>query len=381
MKKILFVAERLQTNGAMMSLVGMLKALSPADYDISLFCFDQSGELMKRVPSYVRLLPERAPYRVFVQYKNVAIKWAMQHLRFDLVLFRIGVWLERGLGLRPSLWRLLPQIKGDWDAVCCYADGLLSEIVINRFGGKGKVLWVHENYEDTNPRVNIRTAFKESDRIVCVSHDAIGHFEKWFGESVEDKVRVVHNVTDPDRCLSLANEIKVAVKDEVPTVVSVGRLSPEKGYDLVPEIARILRKRGVNIRWQIVGGGLSGIAEALREAEGVEVLGQVANPYPYVKNAKILVSLSRAEGWGMNVSEALVLHKPVVVSDIAVYREQVKDGVNGLCVERTPMAFADAIEKLLKDVSLYDRMARVAGCEICSPESVRHEFAELVEGL
>lgn len=380
-KKILFVAEAMQTNGAMMSLIGLLNALSPNDYDISLFCFDHSGELMSQVPQYVKLLAEIPSYRVFIQYKKRAIKWSIRHWRFDLALFRVGLWLERGFRLRPRLWRLLPRIDGAWDAVVGYADGLLSEIVIGRIGGRKRILWVHENYEDTNPTANIRAAFEKADRIACVSHDAVKHFEQWLGRSATGKVNVVHNVTDAERCFKLAGEGTPAANDEIPTIVSVGRLSPEKGYDLVPKITRILKTRGINFRWQIIGNGLPEIAEQLREAVGIEELGRQANPYPYIRGAKMLVSLSRAEGWGMNISEALALHKPVVCSDLAVYREQVTDCVNGFCVARTPEAFADAIEKLLNDDILYAKMCAAAGCEACSPKAVRREFAALVESL
>ena len=375
---MLIVAECLQTNGAMMSLVGLLNALSQKDYEISLFCFNHTGELMTQVPRHVNVLPEISAYRVFSQFKNIAIKWAVQHLRLDLALFRACVWLERGLKLRPRLWRLLPRVEGDWDVVCGYADGLLSEIVISKFKGARKALWVHENYEDTKPSVNIRVAFEKADGIVCVSQDAMEHFEKWFGKSVGDKARVIHNVTDPERCRKLADKSESLNNDDVPTIVSVGRLSHEKGYDLVPKIACILKERGVNFKWQVIGGGLPEIAAEMKMVDSVEVLGPQFNPYLYIKNAKLLVSLSRAEGWGMNVSEALALHKPVICSDIAVYREQVRDGENGFCVERTPKAFADAIEKLLTDEELYAKMCVAADCEICSPEAVRREFSQLM---
>lgn len=382
MKKILFVLGILDFNGATASLLALLNSLCEfGEYDISLFTYTAiKPELKSRIPNNVKILPRILEYEARSMPLKDSLKLALKTLRYDIVLARIKKILSRNFNY-PIDWDWLPQVDGDWDVVCGYADGFLSEQVVRKVNAKKKVLWVHENYEDTKPGAGIREAFEKADRVVCVSYDAIGHFEKWFGKSVQDKAFVVHNVTDPDRCRVLANEFDVDNEGDVPTIVSVGRLSQEKGYDLVPEIARILKERGVNFKWRIIGGGLPEIESRLKIVEGVEVLGQLLNPYPYIKNAKMLVSLSRAEGWGMNISEALALHKPVVCSDISVYREQVRDGENGFCVARTPEAFADAIEALLKDEALYAKMSSAADCEICSPESVRREFAALVEGL
>lgn len=383
-KKILFVLGILATNGATMSLISLLRALAEDDrYDLSLFTYVPiEDKFLSQIPKSVQILPVVDEYQAIALSFGQAIRLAWHTKRVDILRHRIARVVRRRFPkLIPFNWDWLPQVDGDWDVVCGYADGFLSEQVVRKINAKKKVLWVHENYEDTKPGAGIREAFEKADRVVCVSYDAIGHFEKWFGKSVQDKAFVVHNVTDPDRCRVLANEFNVDNEGDVPTIVSVGRLSPEKGYDFVPEIVRILNERGVKFKWQIIGGGLPEIAAELQVVDRVEVLGQQPNPYPYIKNAKMLVSLSRAEGWGMNISEALALHKPVVCSNIAVYREQVRDGENGFCVERTPEAFADAIEVLLKDEALYSKMSSAADCEICSPEAVRREFAALVEGL
>ena len=52
--KVLFVAEELATNGAMMSLLALLKALPVDKYESSLFLFDHGGNLMNELPSNVK---------------------------------------------------------------------------------------------------------------------------------------------------------------------------------------------------------------------------------------------------------------------------------------------------------------------------------------
>ena len=62
-KNILFIAEELDTNGAMISLVALLKALQFSNYNLSLFLFKHGGRLVHEIPSNVSILPESIKYQ------------------------------------------------------------------------------------------------------------------------------------------------------------------------------------------------------------------------------------------------------------------------------------------------------------------------------
>ncbi|MCW5198038.1 glycosyltransferase [Clostridium perfringens] len=60
------------------------------------------------------------------------------------------------------------------------------------------------------------------------------------------------------------------------------------------------------------------------------LLGSKSNPYPYIKSCDIYVQPSIWEGFGITVSEAKILNKPIVVSDIPEFIEQIENNKTGL---------------------------------------------------
>jgi len=172
---------------------------------------------------------------------------------------------------------------------------------------------------------------------------------------------------------------------EIARLVSVGRVTQQKGFDLVPEIAQKVANHEIRFEWDVIGGASEDVMNAhralVREAglEGiVKFLGEMENPMPYVAAADIVVIPSRFEGWGMTLSEALVLGKPVVATDLPVFREQVSDCVNGLLVPLDAKAFADAIIRLFHDDELLKRLSREAAKYPFSKEKVLNEFESAI---
>ena len=171
---------------------------------------------------------------------------------------------------------------------------------------------------------------------------------------------------------------------EIARLVSVGRITWQKGFDLIPGMAKELLSFQVPFEWDIIGGGTDAVMQQYEElvrqngVKGVvKFLGQMDNPMPYVAAADIVVIPSRFEGWGMTLSEALVLGKPVVATDLPVFREQVTSGVNGILVPLDSHAFAEAIIRLLKDEELRKRLSHEAPKYPFTKDAVVKEFREL----
>lgn len=382
MKKVLFVFEQLQVNGAAKSLVALLNAVSN-EYDVSLFLFSHDGEMISELPSNVKLLPEIAEYKVLSQQMKVAVAESIKRGKFALAWFRFRVFLQRGTRRPFSQWKKLPEIRGDWDVVCSYADGFVSNVVINKVVGGKKVLWVHENYEDNPKSKDVLESFVKADAIVGVSRDAVNHLSNLLGPAVDGKLHVVHNIVNSRNVKSLAASENVSLVDGAYNLVSVGRVSYEKGYDLIPTILQMLVQRGLNVHWSIIGSGLPSIKDSIIiEAQKLGVdgrihfLGEKANPHPYTKVADCFVQLSRHEGWCMTITEALALGVPVVVSDLPVFHEQVVEGTNGYFAHDVE-SFANAIQVARS------QKARLKGSleSPCSPANVTKEFSSVIQSI
>jgi colanic acid/amylovoran biosynthesis glycosyltransferase len=147
-------------------------------------------------------------------------------------------------------------------------------------------------------------------------------------------------------------------------IVSVGRLSWEKGHEIgLDAIARVVRA-GVPIEYTIYGAGpyREAIEYAIHQhgLGGIATLGGVLRreqvPDAYA-NADVMLHPALAEGFCNAVIEAQAMGLPVVCSDAGGLPENVDDGVTGFVVaRRDPEAFASRIIELARDPALGVRM-------------------------
>lgn len=79
----------------------------------------------------------------------------------------------------------------------------------------------------------------------------------------------------------------------------------------------------------------------------VILLGTKTNPYRFYKDATIYVQTSRHEGFGITIAEAKVFKLPIVSTDVAGAREQLKEK-NEIIVQFAPEELAKGIKKLLE---------------------------------
>lgn len=380
--KVLFVAEELATNGAMMSLLALLKALPKNRYDISLFLFLHGGSMTSQLPSYVHVLPESPKYAVRRESLKSAIKKSLKFARIDLLAYRLLVAVQRAIGSEFMLWGLLPDIPGEYDVACCYVDGYAAPLILHKVNARKKCSWVHVPYTNWEQPQAVYDALKQMDMCVVVSQDTGNDLTKVLKCLVPQ--HIIHNITDAQTCIERAGEpCEMPKKDGVSRIVSVGRVTPQKNFDIIPETARLLREKGHNFEWYVIGDGHQ-MAEIRNEIskkklnDCVLMVGSRSNPMPWIKSADVVVLPSRFEAWGMTVSEALCLGKAVVTSDIAVFGEQISEGYNGLMRPGKPIYIAEAIESILIDDALRSRLESNATKYPFTKETIVKEFDNLM---
>lgn len=134
-------------------------------------------------------------------------------------------------------------------------------------------------------------------------------------------------------------------------IATVGRLAPEKGYDVLVDALLLLRDRGVLVEWQVMGEGPDAVplaTRARRLGDAVRFLGPRSRDEIalVLSTSHALVVPSRREGLGMVALEALHVGCPVVASATGGLVELIapEDGV--LVTPGDPVALADALERL-----------------------------------
>lgn len=137
------------------------------------------------------------------------------------------------------------------------------------------------------------------------------------------------------------NDCDIIFNRDKVNIVAVGRLTYQKGYDILFE--RLSECKKVDYNVYILGRGelennLRQLSKELNIVDKVHFLGHVNNPYYYMNKADFIVLSSRYEGFPNVLLEANALGKPVFVNKcLGGINEIVIEGINGYsaCFEDT----------------------------------------------
>ena len=197
----------------------------------------------------------------------------------------------------------------------------------------------------------------------------------------EQKLRVVPCGFDPSELYPVAREAArcaVGVDDELPVLLSLGRLVPRKGVDNIVRALGCLRdEHAIAARLMIVGGEsdlpdpcltpeigrLLGIARQCGVEDLVSFTGRKSHAELryYYSAADVFITTPWYEPFGMTPLEAMACGTPVVGSAVGGIKHTVEHGVTGLVVEpNRPEELAESLARLLRNRGLAREMG-VAG--------------------
>ena len=212
-----------------------------------------------------------------------------------------------------------------------------------------------------------RFCLKRFDSIVCVSrrlHEEFNHL----GISTERLVYLPNAVSLPVQILGQREEARqqLGVAAEEKIIIAIGRLSPEKGLDiLLAAFARqFVSDRGV--RLILVGDGsemaeLKLLASRLDIAEQVVFAGFSADVACYYAAADLFVMSSHTEGFPMALLEAMAWGLPVLASAVGGIPDIVHEGKDGCLVPPgNEEQLAAVMGNLLNDRELAARLGQIA---------------------
>lgn len=370
--RIAVVIDSYTCGGVAMAAQVFLQFLAKEHYEITLFVRNYDPTKMLPVPPGVECR-SWGETRIFSPYNRLRalLNW-------------------RNFGKKAVYQaRCTDMLPGEYD--CAIAYQMISNDVtimaLEKIRAKRKVLWLHgkKNFRERDLAFYDKL-YAKADQIVCVSLETEERFRSLMPKCA-DKTVTIHNFYDipfiREQALALAEGMNTnpgSIK-----IVSVGRLSKEKGFDRVPEVARRLEDAGYDFHWYIVGDGDKSVdvKASLREKQvedRVHLLGHRKNPYPYVGNCDIYVQPSYTEGFCTSTMEAKILFRPVVTTDVPGMREQFVDGENGLIVDSSIDGLYDGIKRLIDTPQLMQRIIENLHLEPISNDSVLRQTMEAIEG-
>lgn len=372
-KKIFIFSHAMEIGGAERALLGLLNSIDYSKYDVDLFLLKHSGELMPLIPKQVNLLPEISQYSAIMKPMVLALKEG----QIKVVLGRLCGKLKAKLyDIKHTLNRSAVAIEYSHKHTVKYLPKVNNEhydiaisfltphyIVSEKVNADKKIAWIHTDYSTIELDVKSELAMcSKFDNIVSISDDVTRAFLSTF-PSLENKIVKIENILSKDFIEEQADLFNVEneMTDDSVELLSIGRFCEAKNFDNVPEIASIIKSKGVDFKWYIIGYGAdenlikSKIAQYNME-DTVIILGKKENPYPYIKACDIYVQPSRYEGKCVAVREAQILNKPVIITNYASSKSQLQDGFDGIIVPMDNQGCADGIVKVIDDKDLQNQL-------------------------
>ncbi len=370
MKKILFVINTLGRAGAEKALTELLKRLNDNKYEVYLYVIMGQGELIHDIPSHVRVLNSRyddSSVLTAAGRHQMAKKVCGAFFRNGSLFKKTGLLIKNMIVMAKSrrfsadklLWRILSEgaqrFDISFDLAVAWLEGASAYYVAEYVKAGKKVVFIHIDYESAGyTRELDQGCYEDYDKIYTVSEEVRSHFLAFYPE-YEGKTDVFHNIINKEEILRKAGEGGgFADGYEGFRILSVGRLTWQKAYDVAIEAMKILKDKECQIRWYVLGEGdqrkkLEKKIKKLDLQDDFRLLGAVDNPYPYYVQTDLYVQAGRYEGKSIAIQEAQVLGCAVIASDRSGNREQIVDGEDGMLCELSPEAVAENVEKLYRD--------------------------------
>jgi glycosyltransferase involved in cell wall biosynthesis len=357
--------------GTEKALLNMINEFPLEKYDITILMLEEFGGFLNQIPSEVKL-------EYFNGYQNIKniLNQPPQFVSFNLLkkgriiqafiiifLHIITKLLKnRSLYFR-FLLRKYPKLIDEYDVAVAY-DGpmdFISYFVLKKIKAKRKIQWIHFDITKIgfNPKFAIKV-YSQFDKIFVVSNEAKKKLVNVVPK-LEEKTNVFLNIIS---AIAIKKHAKIGVgfTDSFNgiRILTVGRLSLEKGQDLAIQAFNRLVREGYNARWYCIGDGnerelYENLIKRYELEDKFILLGATSNPYPFIEQCDIYVQPSRHEGYCITLAEARCLRKPIITTDFTAAKEHICNNETGLLVGIDEREIFNGLVQLINNDEMRNR--------------------------
>ncbi|MGL5087627.1 MAG: glycosyltransferase, partial [Clostridium sp.] len=365
MKKIIFMCINMNVGGTEKALLSMLDELIKENYDITILMLEKYGGFLDSIPNVVKVKyvenfsgmkpilnnPPMQVSKVLINSGNLikGINVALIHLLSKI----LG---ERSLYFKYVL-KNYEELREEYDLAVAYAGPIdfITYFVLNKIKARKKVQWIH--FDITKIGFNLKFAnkfYSKFDKVFVVSNEGK---EKLIEKvpSLNRNIEVFFNIVSEENIKELANK-EIGFEDNFDgiRILTVGRLSKEKGQDMTIAVLAKLKADGYKVKWYCVGDGnarayYEKLIKEYKLEEDYILLGSKINPYPFMKECDIYVQSSRHEGYCITLAEAKIFNNPIVTTNFTGAREQIVNNETGLIAKVEEEGLYIKIKNLIGD--------------------------------
>ena len=376
--KVLVLHGHLSMGGEERVLLSVLKNLVELNYDVDLLITWNHGENNL----FENEIPKKVNYKfLFDNYngKNKLIK----------EIYRIRA-------KATYLKKVEKTIKENkYDVIIDYSSNLLK---YNNFDIKVPVFaWIHFSLTfgeklSADKIEKYKKQYKKYDKILAICDTMRDEFVEILGMD-KNKVELVYNPIDLEAIRKKAENIDKKYENYLKQdyFLQVSRLTEQKQPEHLVDIYYKLKQQGIKEKLYFIGNGekIELIKQKIREynlENDVVLLGQIENPYPFFKNAKLFVHTAKYEGLPTVLLESLTLGTPVVAYDCPTGPKDIL-GQNSEYGELIPLndkdTFVEKVYELMNKNEKYEnyRKLSLVRANDFSMESNKAKLKELIENI
>ena len=354
-KRILIVNNNMHIGGVQKALVNLLKEIA-SEYEVTLLLFYKGGELLRDVPENVRIITACRVLRGWGATREDAGGLRLQLSRaFSAAITRAAgrKWICR------ILFPFQKKLRG-YDVAISYLHsgndhvfyGGCNEFVLRCTEAEKKISFLHCDYEKMHAGSRYNASiYQKFDAIAACSAGCREAFLAVFPE-LKQKVQVVRNCHDYKRLQQDAAQAPVVLPKTSVNVLTVSRFGREKGVLRGVQAAADLQRAGKRLRYFIIGNGAeypqaAAMVKQLGLETSVTLLGEMLNPYGYLKAADVLLIPSFSEAAPMVIGEAASLGTPVLSTRTSSAEEMILCSGYGWVCDNTQVGITEGLERLL----------------------------------
>lgn len=339
MKRVVFGITSLTLGGAEKVLVDLANALVN-NYEITVLTLYPKGEFETQLhPKIQRKTLYKKTYQEMSKFEKLRISFQL-------------------LFCKKYLYKKF--LKDKYDVEIAFLEGPITRLFSVPNKSVKKVAWVHTNiarifgndWKACKKRRYDEKIYRSYEQIVFVSEDSKKAFEAVYPFIREEKLKVIYNYIEQQKVLEMAKEApEITFQSEEPNLVIVARLTKEKALERFIYVHLNLLKKGIYHQVYVIGEGpeeeaLKELVETTNLTQSFHLLGKKENPYPYLKQADIVVLPSYYEGYGMVLEEAKILDKYIIITNTGA-REAVQGYSKSLVVENSEKGLQEGIQEVI----------------------------------
>ena len=360
-KKILFYTSGVGLGGVEKVVLEVLKEIDKSKFDIKLALQYENENLFENEISeevnYKYMLPQK------IIDKSLYFRERKKNI-FYKMLYSFILSYEKYTIKKNYL-----EFSKDREIVIDFKSGDFLKLINLENGAKKKrICWLHGEITNLNKyekrKKFLRENLNKCDKVICICEDMKNGVIKEISE-LEEKLEVIYNPFDIEKIKIKSNDYSEIKADEKKLlednyIIMVSRLELKmKDFNTLIKAFKIVNQKRKDIKLYLLGEGTDRekIEKMIKNEdlqEYIKLLGVKRNPYPWIKNSKVLLLSSKSEGLPTVLIEGIILNKVVISTNCLTGPKEILDnGKYGSLVEIGDYnAMAQEILELLQEKSI-----------------------------